>query len=71
MARELGMNPKNFGSLGNHEHEQWKAPLAEFIGECYRNQFGRNEPVDHRSIEEKLKAERAKLTLKNRIPQWT
>ena len=32
MARELGMNPKKFGSLANHKQEQWKAPLPEFMG---------------------------------------
>ena len=33
MARELGMNPKKFGSLANHKQEKWKAPLPEFIEE--------------------------------------
>ena len=31
MARELGMNPKKFGSLANHKQESWKLPLNEFI----------------------------------------
>lgn len=31
MARELGMNPKKFGSLANHKQEPWKAPLPDFI----------------------------------------
>jgi len=35
MARELGMNPKNFGSLDNHKQEPWKAPLPEFIKDLY------------------------------------
>ena len=34
MARELGMNPKKFGSLANHKQEPWKAPLPIFIQEC-------------------------------------
>lgn len=35
MARELGMNPKKFGSLANHKLEPWKAPLPEFIENLY------------------------------------
>ena len=31
MARELGMNPKKFGSIANHRQEPWKLPLAQFI----------------------------------------
>ena len=31
MAREMGLNPKKFGSLDNHKQEPWKAPLPEFI----------------------------------------
>lgn len=27
MARELGLNPKKFGSLTNHKQESWKLPL--------------------------------------------
>jgi hypothetical protein len=41
MARELGMNPKKFGSLANHKQEIWKAPLPEFIEEMYFKRFGR------------------------------
>jgi len=26
MARELGMNPRNFGSLANDRQEPWKLP---------------------------------------------
>ncbi len=33
MARELGMNPKKFGSLANHHQETWKLPLPQFIQE--------------------------------------
>ena len=31
MARELGMNPKKFGGMANHDQQQWKAPLPVFI----------------------------------------
>jgi hypothetical protein len=41
MAKELGMNPRKFGSLANHKQEPWKAPLPEFIEELYRKRFKR------------------------------
>ena len=53
MARELGMNPKKFGSLANHRQEPWKAPLPEFIEQCYEKRFGKRMPDDVRSIEAK------------------
>jgi hypothetical protein len=40
MARELGMNPKKFGKLDNHQQVRWKLPLGQFIEECYRKRFG-------------------------------
>ncbi len=39
MARELGMNPKKFGSLDNHKQEPWKASLPEFIEYIYFKRF--------------------------------
>ena len=44
MARELGMNPKKFGSLANHKQEKWKAPLPEFIEELYYKRFRKEKP---------------------------
>ncbi len=44
MAMELGMNPGKFGSLGANPHEKWKAPLPEFIEECYYKRFKRDRP---------------------------
>jgi hypothetical protein len=60
MARELGMNPKKFGSLANHKQEPWKAPLPIFIQECYFRQFKKNVPDRVLSIEDliKLKAKK-------------
>jgi hypothetical protein len=60
MARELGMNPKNFGKLDNHKQERWKAPLPEFIEHLYSKRFGREAPVSVLSFEEitKLKAKK-------------
>ena len=44
MAKELGMNPKKFGSLANHKQEKWKAPLPEFIEELYFKRFKKEKP---------------------------
>ena len=44
MARELGMNPKNFGGLANHKQEPWKAPLPVFIEELYFKRFKKEKP---------------------------
>ena len=64
MARELGLNPKKFGKLANHKQEPWKAPLPEFIENCYFKAFGKTRPDEVCSIEalcerrEKKQAER-------------
>lgn len=52
MARELGMNPKKFGSLANHTQEPWKVPLPAFIEQCYRKRFGPLLPENVRSLEQ-------------------
>lgn len=57
MARELGMNPKKFGSLANERQEPWKAPLRGFIARCYRKSFGRSEPKQVRSLEQLTEAD--------------
>ncbi len=44
MARELGMNPKKFGSLANHKQEPWKAPLPDFIEDIYFKSFKKDKP---------------------------
>ncbi|HAM51848.1 MAG TPA: hypothetical protein DCP92_14615 [Nitrospiraceae bacterium] len=44
MARELGMNPKKFGSLANHKQERWKVPLPDFIEELYFKRFKKEKP---------------------------
>lgn len=44
MARELGMNPKKLGKLGNHKQEPWKLPLPQFIEKCYLKSFKRPRP---------------------------
>ena len=60
MARDLGMNPKKFGAIANHRQESWKLPLPQFIEECFQERFGRKQPLDIRSIEEKEAERRAR-----------
>ena len=67
MARELGMNPKKFGSLANHKQESWKAPLPDFIEECYYKRFGKEKPDTIRSIEQTANDMRKKKEEKKRL----
>jgi len=60
MARELGMNPKKFGKIANEKQEPWKAALPAFIERIYFERFGRERPVDVKSIEEVLRAKEKK-----------
>jgi hypothetical protein len=53
MARELGMNPTKLGSIDNHRHEPWKAPLPEYIDHLYFKRLGRERPEVVVSIEER------------------
>ena len=55
MDRELGMNPKKFGSLANTKQEPWKLPLPDFIEELYFKHFKKNQPDNVRSIEQMIK----------------
>ncbi len=72
MARELGMNPKKFGSLANTKQEPWKLPLPDFIEELYFKHFKKKEPDNVRSIEQmvseynKKKEERRDRRLKEK-----
>ena len=52
MARELGINPKKFGKIANETQDPWKAPLPAFIERIYFKRFGRERPLDVKSIEE-------------------
>ena len=52
MARELGMNPKKFGSFANTKQEPWKLPLPDFIEEIYFKHFKKNQPDNVQSIEQ-------------------
>ena len=55
MARELGLNPKKFGSLADTKGSQWKAPLAEFIAHCYYKAHKRDSPKIVSSLEQVIK----------------
>ncbi len=55
MARELGMNPRKFGSLANTKQEPWKLPLPDFIADLYFKHFKKNQPDNVRSIEQMVK----------------
>jgi SOS-response transcriptional repressor LexA len=71
MARELGMNPKKFGGMANHQQERWKLPLAEYIEYLYQKRFGKPLPDDIRPLEvrdaekRKRKAERKSASTGN------
>ncbi len=60
MARELGMNPKKFGSKDNHQQECWKLPLSEYIEHLYFERFNRERPDFVLSIEERFRREEKK-----------
>jgi hypothetical protein len=66
MARELGMNPKKFGSLDNHKQEPWKAPLPEFIKDLYFKRFGKPAPDNVRPIEQVVHEKKMKKEEKNK-----
>ena len=55
MARELGLNPKKFGSLADTKASPWKTPLAEFIAHCYYKAHKRHSPEVVRSLEQVIK----------------
>ena len=62
MARELGLNPKKFGSLADTKASPWKAPLAEFIAHCYYKAHKRDSPEFVRSLEQVIKDHEDKKT---------
>lgn len=74
MARELGLNPRKFGSLANQKQEPWKQPLPQFIEDIYFKRFGRERPETVKSIEQaitdrnKRKAERRAAKAQSTTP---
>ncbi len=72
MARELGLNPKKFGSLDNHHQEQWKVPLPQFIEDIYFKRFKKESPdqivnLEQKIRDDKLKAEKKKKERKKQL----
>jgi hypothetical protein len=70
MARELGLNPKKFGSLANRQ-ETWKVPLPQFIERCYQKQFKMERPIIVLSLEEVIARELAKKQKKQASKERT
>ena len=60
MVRELGLNPKKFGGLGNTKQEPWKLPLPEYIEKLYIKHFKKCRPDNVRSIEQMVRDYRKK-----------
>ncbi|MEM6980244.1 MAG: hypothetical protein AAF539_11320 [Planctomycetota bacterium] len=52
MARELGLEPRRFGSYADTTDQPWKQPLPQFIESLYLKRFGRERPEVVRSIED-------------------
>ena len=66
MARELGMNPKNFGKLANNNQETWKVPLPQFIEKIYSKRFKKDKPETVKSIEQMVRDKEIKKEEKKR-----
>jgi len=60
MARELGLNPREFGQLSNRRQEPWKTPLPAFIEDLYLKRFGRERPEVIVPVEERYRQEQKK-----------
>ena len=70
MARELGLNPRKFGSLDNNKQQPWKAPLKDFIERIYYKHFKKDEPDVIKPLEQIIQEKNIKKEekkLKNRI----
>ena len=65
MARELGLNPKKFGSLSATRQQPWKLPLHEFIEAIYFKHFNKRRPDQVRSIEQTV-ADKARRKVQNK-----
>ena len=67
MAREVGINPRKLGKLGNHHQEPWKAPLPQFIERLYFRRFGRERPEVVISAEERARAQLGKRSARKEV----
>ncbi len=66
MARELGMNPKKFGKIANHNQEPWKASFPVFIEQFYFKRFGKTRPDNVKSIEQMARIQEKKAERRKR-----
>jgi len=66
MARELGLNPKKFGSMANCKQEQWKVPLPNYIEHLYKKRFNKAAPDDIRPVEVR-DADKRKRKVQNKM----
>lgn len=66
MARELGLNPKKFGSLGNHKQQLWKEPLPDFIETIYFKRFSKSQPDEVKTIEQVFKIQKLNKWVESR-----
>jgi len=64
MARELGLNPKKFGSLANDKQQPWKAPLPDFIARIYFKHFNCSTPARVQTLEQLIEADELKRKLR-------
>ena len=64
MARELGLNPRKFGSLENVKQQSWKLPLPDYIEKLYFKHYGKDAPDNISSIENRIKEKARKKTAK-------
>ena len=69
MARELGMNPKKLGGIDNHRQEPWKMPLRQFIEHLYLKRFGKDQPDNAMSIEDRIRRDEERNALKREAKQ--
>jgi hypothetical protein len=60
MARELGLNPKKFGGYANHRQQRWKRPLGEYIEHLYFKRFGKTQPDQVVSLEDRARGVKPK-----------
>jgi hypothetical protein len=66
MARELGLNPKKLGKMDNHDQEQWKLPLRQYIEHLYFKNFNKERPDVVWSIEERIRSQKEEKAQKRR-----
>ena len=62
MAMELGFNPGKMSGYAPNPHEQWKAPLPDFIERIYEKRFGASHKPVVRSFVQIAEGRKAKKT---------